>query len=244
MVRLYYICQQSFSQRSGLFTLQELILTLSEYGYKSLHQTGNKKKKIQSIKKILQACPLLFTHCKNDLFKINSKYKIHKMTPSYRSIDIRLLQLSCKREFTDLMIGIIADLKTVDYITLSKATGYTRARICQAMQGNHKKKHILKINNNVVLEKFHSLNDAEIFRLQAFKNNQIITKIIKKGSVYYIVVPGANSYTSIMSAFKYGSCRPIMTAQHDSPVFHRSNGLCFFKDEEQKNNFIWRHCRD
>jgi len=206
-------------------------------------QSGNRKKKIHNIRKILQSCPLLFTHCKNDLFKINSKYKIHKMTASYRAIDSSMLQLNNKREFTDLMIGIIADGQTVDYATLGRATGYTRARICQAMQGNHKRKHILKINNPVVLEKFKSRKDAEIYRVKIFKTNKIISQIRKSGSEYYIVVPGANSYTSIMSAFKYGSCRPIMTAQHKSPVFYKSADLCFFKDEEQKDNFIWRHCR-
>ena len=165
------------------------------------------------------------------------------MTPSYRAIGPDLLQLSSKREFTDLMIGIVADLKTIDYSTLSKATGYTRARCCQAMQGNHRKQHILKINNNIILETFKDRKEAEFYRVKVFKNNQIISRTIKKGQVYYIVVSGANSYTSIMSAFKYGTCGPITGAFHNSPVFYKSAGLCFFKDEEQKNNFIWRHCR-
>lgn len=256
LMRIYYLCNYSFSQKSGLFTLQDLADLLSQYGYKSLkpNQGGNRHKKIKDLAALLRAAPELFIESKPGIFRTISKHKINKKRPDNRNIDLKLFHKDNKREFYDLIIGIQADGCTVDYKTLSSKTGFTVPRICQAAKGNHLKGHILKVNNDIVISSHKTQQQAITERFNLYFKTpakyRVFTKIRKYAGQWHIITFGANSYTSDMSTPEYGECRPILNRKHESTVFYvakmmnnnslKSNRLlCFFKTG-QENLFYQR----
>jgi len=249
LLRLYYLCNQSFSKRSGIFTLDELADLLADQGYKSLrkNQGGNRHKKIKELRKLLQSAPELFIQTNDNIFRTVSKKRIHRLKASERVIDYSLFHKDNKREFYDLIIGIPGDNKTVDYITLKQATGYTTARICQATTANNKKGHILKVNNIVSLSKYSTWDEAYFTALKLYKESKksgkhFLTHIVpikekvynrfnptqkpKYQTLYHVCFYAANSYTSkVMLSNDSATLQPILSKEHESNVFELVNNI-------------------
>lgn len=253
LMRLYYLCNQSFSHKSGVFTLSELADILYLYGYKSLgkNQGGNREKKKRELRELLLSAPELFTMTKQDVFKVHGKRKANPRKKSFRKkflreIDFNLLHKKNKREFYDLIIGIPGDGRTTDYKEMSERTGFTKARICQAAEANHSKGYICKVNNEISIACYANKDTARIERLKFYKDNKIITHLRKLGKFYHIVVNGANSYTSIiMLNPKDANPQPMFKRSHESTVFdviavNNFRAICKFKDHESMINYFWR----
>lgn len=246
LLRLFLICQNTFYNRSGLFAINQLLDALHLSGHKSLNKknTSNRSKKSKELKSLILSCPDLFFYSGNNIFRVNSKYAIHRRKPSWRMLSADIILKKNKRLFYDLVIGINADGKNIDYSTLAAATGYTQARCCQAMQSNDKNGHIYKINNLIVVQTFTSRADAAIFRIQLFKQYRVFSKVVKNKSSFSVVVYGANSYSSDMklTPINGASQSIILNKRHDSNVFYkdRFSGLCYFKDAAAEQDYFWR----
>jgi len=248
LMRIYYLCNQSFYKKSGVFNLNQLVEVLTENGYKSLRKNcgGNKQKKIINLRILLDSAPELFIKTRHDVYRAVSKKKIHKRKPSGRVIDSSLLNKANKREFYDLIIGIPADGHTVDLKTSGETTGYTAARICQAAKGNDSKGHIYTINNEITHGSYKSRREAESARLE-MSGERVICHIRKIGGRYHILSFGANSYTSTVKLNpKSSKNQPMLSKLHESPVFdiiarYGNRTLCVFKSIESRDNYEWRH---
>lgn len=205
LLRLYYIANTHFYNKSGVFNIDQLCDILAvRYGHKSLlkNRGGNKSKYKKTLVKIFRSCPLLFIESKDNIFRCISKRRIHKKRNKKRNINPDLLHKKNKRELYDLFIGSISDGLTVDYKTLSDCTGLTQARVCQASRGNHQKRHIYKINNEIIIKSFQNKYLANQYRLWLYKKRleynevKVLTHIVSKDKKFHVVQYGANSYTS------------------------------------------------
>ena len=250
IIRIYYLCNTAFYKKSGVFTLEELADLLYAKGYKSLRpgSGGNRQKKIKQLQLLLNSAPELFIQTKPYIYRSVSKHKIHRYKSSERKIDDRLFHKNNKREFYDLCIGIITDGKTIDREKISKITGYTKAKVCQAVKANDEKGYILKVNNEIVLGSYNNKDHAIKFRLKLFHGRyKIISHIRQYAKQWHIVLPGANSYTSEMLISESGKLQPILKKEHESTVFEVhaqifNKTICYFKANNIMNNFLNRCC--
>jgi len=249
LMRLYYLCNQSFYKRSGLFTLEELADLLADQGYKSLrkNQGGNRQKKIKELRELLQTAPELFIQTNDNIFRTVSKHRIHRLKASERVIDDSLFMKKNKREFFDLIIGIPGDGHTVDLKASGETTGYTPARICQAAKANDAKGYIYKINNEITHGSYKTRREA-LFVRHKISGERVICHIRKISGLYHILSFGANSYTSTtMLNPKSPKNQPMLSKSHESPVFdviarYGKRTLCIFRSIEISNSYEGRHC--
>ena len=248
MLRLYYICGQSFCNRSGVFTISQLLDQLHTHGHKSLDKknTSNRARKGRELKELLCSCPELFFHSGGHVFRTISKYKIHRRRPVWRAVPEEILLKKNKRELIDLFLIIPADGKTVCLKTLSKQSGFSKSRIHSAAMGTHQKGHILKINNQVVIDTFKSSGEARAERVRIFKTYGILSQVVKSGFKYNVVINAANSYTSNMMLQPLSHTpQPLFKKSMESNVFivSKMSGfktISYFRNDQERDNFFWR----
>jgi hypothetical protein len=107
--------------------------------------------------------------------------------------------LKSRRCFIDALIGVLGCGNLLkSYKTLSEQTGYTVARIKQAVKRNHARKRFIKQNNYIILDK-RSYNKSEIrgVRRDLFCKHGIATpEPLRHRGHYFLTLYAPNSYCS------------------------------------------------
>ena len=199
--RFYVIARRHFAQRSGIFSLTELMDLLHDhYGFKTLHhQPGNNRAKYRQKLKQLLDQSILFENRRDGRYRL---YAEKRFKGTGRSTRRKACQadLESRQAFHDAMIGMILDGSIQKSVKCAaEHTGFSERRIYQATRRNHDAGRWIKTNNFILTNTFNTYSQAERHRRLLLCSHGIATpKPIKSRyrgqKQYHIAFYAANSY--------------------------------------------------
>lgn len=244
--RYYLIVKHYFTQRSGLFSLDELSDILHQhYGYKSLSRlSGNDRNNFKRRLEDSFNKSILFIRCTDGRYRIVSEKKLcPERTSKYicKHDDLR-----SARAFKDIVIGIISIGHFNSARSLQERTGYSRSRIYRAVKRNDSRGRIKKLNNFIIPDISIQKNktSARDFQKYLFKEFNIISRVLNVRSQDLLCLYLSNTYL-YNDGIDYESKRcPLKKSEAFpyTPVKTASDkyNLWMFKDKSGLESYIER----
>jgi hypothetical protein len=233
--QLYWIAKLHFNNRSGIFSINELIDVLyASYNYTSLsYNKGNKRSKFScDITRRIENS-ILFEKLSDGRYKYITERKLININKS-SVIEGQLYDLQSREAFVDIMIGCIAAGNSFkSYRTISEQTHFSQSRCVKALARLNESQRILKFNNYILVKQAKLLAIQQL-RKDLIRNHGIKTpEPIKYNGTYIFCVYAPNSY----------STPGMLTASDTSipssyPIPYRNVERCRFRGAEYKKTGI------
>lgn len=200
--RYYLIAKIHFYNRSGLFSLDELLdLLHEEYNFKTLHhRPGNNRHKYKRKFRAQFKQSILFVQLSDGRFKYIPEKRINPDFTYSKTLLVYNSDLKARRTHLDACLMVLySGNQFKSYQAIKNQSGYTIKRIQESIKRNVSKGRLKKINNLVFsnLLSYRLKKEATRVRAKLLHHHGIATpEPFKYKGRFYLLLYAANSYFS------------------------------------------------